>query len=882
MTDPTTSEVDPQRSTRRGVSPAIAACRRWALILGIGLLGCVVAAGLRSGWWVSALLGDQGNDQPVQVTGSARASLSEQQKLEHRYGHSQVVTMAHLTPEVDQVLGQILGDPTDLATLTELQDEVLRAADPHLDRAIQDPFGTPFRPDEPRNWSVVFPTLLRMWDRIVDDYLEHTEDAPETAQPLAEAMRRVLHARQQQQAIPEDDLELLSQARQGGDVDPLVMLCLYRGSVSASAEERCNLLLSAYQGRQRREICDDLAAQISARLLSYNRFLETEAYTRVVVSVLADLPRVWGRYPSAEEHFAQQAHYFEVLLGAFGGLNAFGKVDLLLAMAEHDPEIHPWVLNALAARLLNRLGSVYRGGSYISEVERGNLELFQQAAERETNHLLRAWTLAPEHPWITNALMSIEMRAGATPLNIDHWFRHSMASGFFAGRATSIYNSSVMNRWGGSPARQLWLAEKYVETDDPDSGMPFQYIVPLNTTLMNTGYTASLGDHPTVRAITTQFVETLQLYSRTDPHPQMTDNCLSMTTLLLWQAEAMSELEWLLGVYGGDHRSCSHLHHYRLHLGDVYQIAKGVSRDRTRWMILQRVLFRDHRSVTPRQLAACRRAVDQLLEQDDAEEQTAVELLQRCARRVEMLQQLLDHEEIVLDDEQLAEWLMLGNAAEVAFPYLSDAVGDDREQPTDTSSRVVAATSQGAADETDRPGSGTMDMRLSVPKTFGAVLNPIAIDPPLRISMDVEVIKPAPDPHGISLLMGPPQIDASMAGFLGPALTLDVTHGQVITDRMPEMKRKEHAEAYRYGDAREPHTIAIEVFSDGYHTYLGDKQIGTTRAAVNTAGMVLIGRYLNFAYDLSEQDVKYRLSNVRLQKLRRRSVDDHPEDDFDI
>ncbi len=850
--------VEPFRSQAIEPTPRRSSHRLLGLVV-IGATMCGIA-------WMYSRYWDhqQAGAQPVTAvlspaidTGPAlnREPDPELERL-YRYGGKLKVTTESLTPEVMALLEKLSASFGTLSADVDATEARLRQADPHLDRALDDPVGVPFRSDNPTKTADVLKGFLPKLEGMLEDFaIGATEREQELVAPLRHCMTATLF---KQPMLP-DEIAKLRQARENGLNSPLVLVCLFR--CSNDDEEKFTLIRQAQAAKQSRQVCPETAALISSNLVLYNNKLSRAEFASATESFIADTVKVWTVLSAPDVTFAAQDFFVSYLYNGMNRMNANGKVDLLLAMShQDDPPITPWIMHLVANVILKSGASNYRGGDFISTVSPENLRKFSELAELQTSHLLRAWTLAPGHDLLPALLMGVEMRAGSTPRSVDHWFRHSLSARFEYNFNFPTYEESVRARWGGSSDKQLWLAHKYVETGDLDSKIPVRLMRPLWSINQDSGRSLPLGTDLKIRRIAYDFVRLLQSYSRDTPHPSVQPGVATIVAIILWEAGEYEALDWLFTVYA-DLIVCKQYHENRLHAGEMKLITKAILADRSlRWMTIRRTLFSDTRKVTFSDLDQTDLAIDEARDLDDGSDSDYSELLSKCEGLASNLRKLLNYETIVLSDDDLQSWLIVDDSISVSFPR-----------------RVIDGESQGATYPlklTDE-SVGVVDVRIWIPGQAGLMMCPLQVDPPVSLSMDVEELETGDDPYGISLLIGPALAVADLTGFNGSILTLNSAHQNVICDRLPVADWKENMKSYHYSEPRAKHTIKIEAFPDGYRTYYGDKRMETARVPLKTGGLLQLGRYVSFNYtDMPQEHVKYRVSNVQLQKLKATSIDE--------
>ncbi len=863
-------DLAPDAEPREG--PTRRSTRRWA-IAGLGVLLCGLSAGLS--WWMNPAL------TPIAMLRAAVAptAAAPQPVPVFRYGYSKPVRIEDFTPEVRAVFEKLEAEFNDLATDVDQTEQRLSRRDPHLATALADPSGTPLRGENPilqRDISIGF---VPEWDAMVDDYISTTTDDAEFARRIAEPIRRVFKARTLGEPIVAEDLAELIAAQEAGADDPLLLLCLSRGS-NVDNDTRFQLLKQAQVSRAKRKVCPRVAALISSTLMAFYKKHSSKALHDLTEVYIADTVQLWQQYPSHEAHFAAQDFFIKYVDGVFNVLNGNGKIDLLLAVSQEDqPPVAAWIPHYIAFRLLHNAASTYRGGDYISRVKEDDLNRFRDLATQATNHLLKAWTIAPEHPLFASSLLSIEKWSGTTPRSEDAWFRHALSARFQTNMAFQAYESSTEPKWGGSFEKQIWLADKYVETEDLDSFIPIRAMHLVWSVAIEKGMCERIGMNLPVRRLVSNLVRTLKTYSRETVHHSVDSYTLAMIAIVLWEAGEFEDLDWLMRVYSEKIDCDRWFHEKRLHANEIVEVTRAVLNDKSsRWLTIYRNLYGDTRRLTISNLEQTELALAEAREFDDGSRDQYTTLLDKCDRRVNFLRRLMNQELITLSDEDLQSWLSVGRSIKTTFPNRPDADAsgdwDKPEQATDQENVRTAAIRPTPAEE---EAPGTVDLRIWVPGQRGTLVCPVEIAPPLSFSMDVEVFNPGIDPYGIALMVGPTVSASDRQNYMGPILTLNDSNCYVVCEHLPLPTDSTYASSHPIPEGQNKYTIKIEAFPDGYRTFLGDQVLETVRIRLKTGGLVQIGRYINMIYSHTPEGyVKYRISNVQLQKLDRPSIESMP------
>ena len=749
-----------------------------------------------------------------------------------------------LTDELIRVLDRLAEQCSNLEEDIDRTEAELRAADPHLDQALRDPIGTPFLDPNSVSVAELRSNCRPITEAIVDDFVLNSGLDANVVAELEPTLRSVLYAIVAITKVDEQEKNMLLTSFKGGVKDPLLLACLMRvfepGSKEAIDGKFTNVLFA-----QR----DERKLSLQSKVFVYCSFPKSwnPDVIAETIQTFADLSQ-W--IASEQRGMAIESFFFKEIRNCMLGLNFPALADLLIELDKRkEPAAQASIVQFVASEVVGEIARTYRGDKFISETLRQDLEKFDDFATRSDRHLAKAWTLAPYEFVIAGKLMSLQQSSGNTSRSMDEWFRFSMAFVSDSNIAFDVYMNSLQAKWGGTNEKQLWFAEKCVLAERSTPDLFFRCDLPLMIRMWENAFTENTGTNLRMVRLAKTYVKQLKMFSQNELHPQATTDSLVSMISILWQAGCFEELDWLVPLCS-ERLECERLHPFRIHRDEIKSFsAQAVTSRSTCWRDIHSYLQGDTRELSVDDLDGLDMALAQA--RDEVTDSPVLNAaLESYEGRSKTLRRLFAGEEVIFTEKELRDWYS-------SFRLAEDAFG--------TTPTTNAGYFQFSINTTG------YDARLTLPFQF---------DPPFKFSADFEWLPDeaelSPDPFGVSLLAGPACPNALLSDLIGPILTISPTENRATRDHLPYNDREEGSEEFKTMDLKgqmAKYALRLDTFPDGYRTYVNNERWEAVTAKLDTAGQVQVGRYCCAPNNLPYfRNHKYRISNIRLQRLDTASV----------
>ncbi len=743
------------------------------------------------------------------------------------YANAQPATTEIVTPEFKALLVKLEKDLAGLEGDVDRCEQTRCQADPHLAKALKDFENTPFAGPHPRLASTVQLEARGLIPLLVEDYKTNARDSKELKAKLIGPIQSTLEDYWGGEAV--EQMETIQELA-ANPLDPLIYyLRMLQGNPD---DDGLQLTLEAYQSLGRRTCHPLLRAIICCKLSRMRNKLSIEQYVDAVMGATEAIADVFQKHQS---NLAMLQFTFGLLSGLEVQLKGAGQIAVALELAKRQsPECPRWVVHYAASMVYSSMADHYRGTNFMSGVSKSQMTLFEEYADLETKHLLRAWTQAPVLPSLTTALMRIETRAGSTNRSADAWFRHVLSEQLDYSFALDVYTQHCRPRWGGSDEKLFWLAGKLAQCSDieGDSDAPFYYWWPLNQYCIDHSYSASLADAAPLHA-TLKIVELLKKRIEATPHPRMSGPRTAMVIRVLWEAKLLSELRWFLDHYRGTIQS-EDLAIHRLHLDlvdDVCHAAQGEGAGS--WQTICEDLLVDSRGLTDDKLANLEVALEYA--EELAVDQPSKRAARVSRRLLEWTQAFRRGDEVSLSfDEQAEGWLS-------SIPLkIIDSQTVEFECPANSISFFM-----------------TPMIRLDAPYHFKAV---------------VQATIPGDDIYGLALQAGPH--GSQDLETVGMELRFVPAIGLILWDSHPRNQGIQNAKRFQANPGM-AHAMAIEIDDHVSRGLLGGQEVANRNGLLSSLGIVQLGRSARYLPPQPQADAPlgFRISNVKIKRLRPMSND---------
>ncbi|TWU60236.1 hypothetical protein Poly51_05110 [Rubripirellula tenax] len=795
---------------------------------------------------------------------------------------------AFASAEMMRILDRLSADCVDILADVDRTEARVRAADPHLDQALADPYTTPFIGPNAFTYSDLLRGCKPMTDAMIGELAADRSSSNRVPPHVTEALDRILFATVSRSEYDSEDFVVLQEARDSGVNDPLVLACLLR-NLPENDDSFHEVARALFAHRKDRTMSIPTTAFVYHSFRLTRGSVEPIEYAEAVSEYSPFAVRLWEWIETTKPEYPIVSFQFTETYNLLSATNSPAAVDLLIELDRcQNPAVAPELRHLLVSLILTNIAATYRGTKYINETDPERLDQFGDFAKRSADHLLKAWSIEPRHTILPAKLGALQYWSGTTPRSDDEWFRHSLATAVDNKLAWETSRSAMKTKWGGSPEKQLWFAEMCVGGEKMIGSVFFKYSDALYTRIHEAACTERLGQNARIRKVAKTVVDRLQAFSMADAHPEVRESSLPPIVATLWQAGDFDDLNWLLSVYG-DRISSNAMHFFNAHTEEIKQFSIQVvqSEREDSWLDIHDALHATYEPLDDARLGRLDMAIEEA-RQEVTENSELSKSLARYQRRSSRLRTLNDGEEIVLTEQDLRDCFEIGYYAEFNYGTTLPSANADASEPSnevaDDSSPSDSIPSDVSAEAVETIASGFVEFQVSATVRQAVLLIPLALDPPLRLSAVIELIPVEKglvgDPYGVSLLVGATSGAAYATDKRGPILTVQPGFRRFMQDELPEVTWEEGKGNFRLLTRAKPSIrseLRIDAFPDGYRTFIDGKQFTEVSVPLQTDHLVQIGRYSNARRSpVSQEIVKYRMSDVRLKKLDETSVDIQP------
>ncbi len=739
------------------------------------------------------------------------------------FSDSRRSTVEILTPEIQQSFAVLEKDCEGLREAVIQTENLLCTDDPHLKKALADPEHTPLAGPNPRLRQAELEQRVQLIPLLIEDYRANSTDPMELQEKLIPVMQVVL-----EESWQEKNAHQLERLRSLKDENSDPLLCYCDLLDRRSTKDDMELLLAGHEAlKRRKESHPLLRLLLESKLQRYPTEIDKPILTKANLKAAEAAAEIFHEHQSNKALldfvFPHVARLFEQLAGK-------GRVGFAMELFKcQEPACPSWLLHFAASKVYDAIASDYRGGSFISDVAPENLRLFEESSERQAKHALRAWTLNPQLPQLTEQLLWVETRAGGTGKSSDAWFRHGLSVQLDNPDLLESYTLSCRSRWGGSDEKLLWLANELVDTVDTvdiDCDLPYTYWWPLDRYLEEYCYCVNAAKPSPLKA-TLRMLKHLREQSEPPVNRRLNGPRVASIVRVLWDAQRLADLNWFLERYREKVKPAE-LAIHRLDLDLVASICHAAQDDAVdAWQIICTDLLTDAQDLTPERFQALELAMA------EAKELATDEISQRAIKRC----------------ERLFGWVKSfreGNVTELDF--------------SDGAEGWLCNAPLKVIDE------HTVEFECQAYDSSFYLAPLIHFPLGHRFQADVTVLSGG-DAYGIALQEGPHGNQNNY--FNGIELRGSPGRSMILLDSHPQSAGEKGIIATGGTGFYEACTLTIEMHENRARALLGEYEFGSHESNFVTGGVVQIGREASYQLRNLAWDslASYRIANVKLTLL---------------
>ncbi len=769
-----------------------------------------------------------------------------------RYGaYNRGMASSDIPEEFQTTLTEMLAEVSDLDDEFERVLNQRRQQSPWLDQALDDPEGTPLLTDDGNLPGPTTRELVRalqpLYDAFVADYEQNSSDSVVDKKIAIDRFRKVMTDVCIGDPPDKDSIAQIQAAFEAGDVDPITLYPL--------------LNYQSLSARVRRQCLQSVAAALKLRpCSSLTKFMLVSAMRTMVISnddrIRCTVAAIESVAEVLQQHHSvgPQLDYF--IYNVTAVMNPAGYIDYLTKVLEQDTKIVPAHLrHYLVSGVYERIAMTARGSDFISNVAREQLKVFEGNISVESLHLLKAWSLAPNHPLYPKELLSNEMRSGTTPLSTLQWYRIALSTQADARSTTKAITRALQPRWGGS-MQSLEEYSKQLIAMGKKPGVRLLFDIPMTVYFGERSLGPSTSVDTEFDELLLELLDHWEALNGDQPDSRLRASQAIIIVRLLWDAGELDRLDEFMDRYQQtfEHDQCYSLLVPAWLVDQVMAVRKHYPSEA--WDVLQKELLVGPETFDEQRwerINKAMRTVRELVPQpsNDAEDSGESREVGEAAdgadeNQPSVARQLLHQYEVLHNkirayhDGEEVDFILGGKIALTRVGYGAIQFNDD-----------------------------SIDIDVSCQSNRLIFFTPLRFQLPLVVEMDVVQGECDADAYGIALFVGPVSTDSTASSFSGRSLRYATAFSMAMQDRLPsEFLTGENFVQKQLSSTPEKATLKMEARSTGTRSYVNDELISETDYPLRTGGNIQFGRWSNGLFDRRPaKSASYKITSIRVRRL---------------